>query len=116
MFLSKYLPNASVKKTDSTAAAAEALVKCPNATKSAAICSKVCISMFKGLQLLQEGIQDEQSMLAIFMSNMHISNYCCSQFYTLLYYRQGSLYKTSASFIANYSCVTTLSTSKDWHC
>ncbi|THV04844.1 PDT-domain-containing protein [Dendrothele bispora CBS 962.96] len=59
-FLSKYLPKASKKKMDSTAAAAEALIKCPDATKSAAICSKICVSMFEGLQLLREGIQDEQ--------------------------------------------------------
>ncbi|KAF5375245.1 hypothetical protein D9758_000184 [Tetrapyrgos nigripes] len=59
-FLSKHLPNASRKKMDSTAAAAEALLRSPDGLKSAAICSKVCVTMFEGLQMLYEGIQDEK--------------------------------------------------------
>ncbi|KAF9265870.1 PDT-domain-containing protein [Marasmius fiardii PR-910] len=59
-FLAKHLPQASTMKMTSTAAAAEAISKSPGSTH-AAICSKMCLKMFEGLELLREGIQDENS-------------------------------------------------------
>ncbi|GLB36243.1 putative prephenate dehydratase [Lyophyllum shimeji] len=55
-FLRTHLPSASLVKTSSTAAAARALLD--NSSNCAAICSRVCASLF-GLTILYEGIQDE---------------------------------------------------------
>ncbi|KAL0070521.1 prephenate dehydratase [Marasmius tenuissimus] len=44
----------------STAAAANVVANTPGST-SAAICSKMCLQMFEGLELLEEGIQAEKS-------------------------------------------------------
>ncbi|EEB90202.1 hypothetical protein MPER_11623 [Moniliophthora perniciosa FA553] len=53
------MPHAATEKMSSTAAAAKALLSSP--AKHAAICSKICIKMFEGLEVLHEGIQDEHS-------------------------------------------------------
>ncbi|KAK7037532.1 prephenate dehydratase [Paramarasmius palmivorus] len=58
-FISEHLPQAATRKTPSTAAAAKALLELP--ADHAAICSKMCIKMFEGLEVLHEGIQDEQT-------------------------------------------------------
>lgn len=58
-FLSAYLPNATRVKTPSTASAARSLLTSPRSC--AAICSKVCATMFEELEILREGIQDEPS-------------------------------------------------------
>ncbi|KAG6842576.1 hypothetical protein C0991_000102 [Blastosporella zonata] len=55
-FIETHLPNASMVKTSSTAAAARSLVDHPS--NCAAICSRVCATLF-GLTLLFEGIQNE---------------------------------------------------------
>lgn len=44
-------------KTTSTAAAAQALLD--NPPNCAAVCSKICGTLFDGLAVLQEGIQDD---------------------------------------------------------
>ncbi|KAG7086436.1 hypothetical protein E1B28_002390 [Marasmius oreades] len=59
-FLTKHLPDAATTKMTSTAAAAETVSKSAGST-CAAICSKLCLKMFEGLELLREGIQDESS-------------------------------------------------------
>ncbi|KAL0577336.1 prephenate dehydratase [Marasmius crinis-equi] len=59
-FLAKYLPGAATMKMTSTAAAAEVVANTSGSTR-AAICSKICLKMFQGLELLEEGIQDEKS-------------------------------------------------------
>ena len=65
-FISAHFPNASTLKMPSTAAAAEALLVESNERwnpfRSAAICSRMIISVLKGLQVLCEGIQDAQGM------------------------------------------------------
>ncbi|KAJ7684965.1 Prephenate dehydratase-domain-containing protein [Mycena polygramma] len=57
-FISQNFPSASLEKMASTAAAAEAVLTSSNA---AAICSKLCVTVFDGLELLFEGIQDRNS-------------------------------------------------------
>ncbi|KAJ7694141.1 Prephenate dehydratase-domain-containing protein [Mycena rosella] len=57
-FLAQNFPNASLEKVASTAAAAEAVLTSPD---SAAICSKLCATVFDGLEILFEGIQDRNS-------------------------------------------------------
>ncbi|ESK92214.1 prephenate dehydratase [Moniliophthora roreri MCA 2997] len=58
-FIANNLPHAATRKMASTAAAAKALLSSP--ANHAAICSKICIKMFEGLEVLHEGIQDEHS-------------------------------------------------------
>ncbi|KAG7450413.1 PDT-domain-containing protein [Guyanagaster necrorhizus] len=58
-FLETELPHASLKKMPSTSAAAKALLSSP--LTYAAICSKACLTVFDGLELLNEGIQDQHS-------------------------------------------------------
>lgn len=55
-FIAKHLPSATLVKTTSTAAAARALLD--NPPDCAAICSRVCASLYDDLLVLQEGIQD----------------------------------------------------------
>ncbi|KAJ7109156.1 Prephenate dehydratase-domain-containing protein [Mycena epipterygia] len=57
-FLARNFPSASLEKVASTAAAAEAVLASPT---SAAICSKLCATVFDGLEILFEGIQDQNS-------------------------------------------------------
>ncbi|KAJ6455806.1 Prephenate dehydratase-domain-containing protein [Mycena sanguinolenta] len=57
-FLTKNFPHASLEKMPSTAAAAEAILTSP---KCAAICSKLCATLFNGLEILFEGIQDQNN-------------------------------------------------------
>jgi len=58
-FISKHLPHAKLVKTASTAAAAQAVLSDPQPSDCAAICSKLCATVFDGLDILYEGIQDE---------------------------------------------------------
>ncbi|KAJ7046555.1 Prephenate dehydratase-domain-containing protein [Mycena alexandri] len=57
-FLAKNFPSASLEKVASTAAAAEAVL---TSSDSAAICSKLCATVFDGLETLFESIQDQNS-------------------------------------------------------
>ncbi|KAJ7172700.1 Prephenate dehydratase-domain-containing protein [Mycena filopes] len=57
-FLAKNFPSAALEKVTSTAAAAEAVLV---SSDSAAICSKLCATVFDGLEILFEGIQDQNS-------------------------------------------------------
>jgi prephenate dehydratase len=61
-FIAENLPNAVVVKTASTAGAAAALISSGN-EHDAAICSKVCLTVFDGLAMLREGIQDADGLL-----------------------------------------------------
>jgi Prephenate dehydratase len=56
-FIASHFPSASLTKTTSTAAAAQALLD--NPPDCAAICSRICGTLFHGLSVLQEGIQDD---------------------------------------------------------
>jgi len=58
-FLNRNLPSVSLVKTNSTAAAAQALLD--NPSDCAAICSAVCATLFDGLEVLFTGIQNQQS-------------------------------------------------------
>ncbi|KAH7883680.1 Prephenate dehydratase-domain-containing protein [Phlebopus sp. FC_14] len=64
-FLAQRLPHASLVPTDSTASAAEKLVsEGPiglDPFKCAAICSSVVVTIFQGLEVLQNAIQDEEA-------------------------------------------------------
>ncbi|KAJ7219068.1 Prephenate dehydratase-domain-containing protein [Mycena pura] len=57
-FLAQYFPAASLEKMPSTAAAAKAVL---GSCDSAAICSSICTTVFDGLEILYEGIQDQDS-------------------------------------------------------
>jgi len=60
-FLAAHLPAARLVSVASTAAAAEVVSKqTDDAGDSAAICSKICVQLFANLEILREGIQDEQ--------------------------------------------------------
>lgn len=56
-FLSKHLPSARQMKMPSTAAAAEAIATSEEYATSAAICSKICTTVFPELDVLEESIQ-----------------------------------------------------------
>ncbi|KAF9499747.1 PDT-domain-containing protein [Pleurotus eryngii] len=56
-FLSKHLPSARQMKMPSTAAAAEAIATSEEYETSAAICSKICTTVFPELGVLEESIQ-----------------------------------------------------------
>ncbi|KLO14474.1 PDT-domain-containing protein [Schizopora paradoxa] len=60
-FLSEKLPNAKTVKMPSTASAATALFEPEYGSTSAAICSKICVNLFEGLEVLFEGVQNEKS-------------------------------------------------------
>ncbi|KIJ68343.1 hypothetical protein HYDPIDRAFT_82790 [Hydnomerulius pinastri MD-312] len=61
-YLAEHLPRAILVPTDSTASAAERLLSVEpgglNPSKCAAICSSVVVTIYKGLEVLQQGIQD----------------------------------------------------------
>ncbi|KAE9411009.1 PDT-domain-containing protein [Gymnopus androsaceus JB14] len=57
-FIAEHLSSAATFKTTSTAAAAEAVSR-SKTLNVAAICSKICTTMFGNLELVEEGIQDE---------------------------------------------------------
>jgi len=59
-FISTHLTSATTSKTTSTAAAADAVSK-SEGLNIAAICSKICVTMFENLEILEEGIQDEDN-------------------------------------------------------
>lgn len=64
-FLSEKLPGAVRIKTPSTSAAAQSLLESEDkeiAAKSAAICSATCATVFDGLEVLCEGVQNVDSM------------------------------------------------------
>ncbi|KAF9460798.1 Prephenate dehydratase-domain-containing protein [Collybia nuda] len=58
-FLKSHLPLATLVKTSSTAAAAKTVVDSP--ANCAAIASKICVTLFDGLTVQYEGIQNEAS-------------------------------------------------------
>lgn len=66
-FISTNIPAASTVKMPSTAAAAQALLSAPNPNrdpfKCAAICSRIVVTIFNGLDVLREGIQDTEGKL-----------------------------------------------------
>jgi len=59
-FISEHLPHAKLVKTASTAAAAQAILSDSEPTECAAICSNLCATVFDGLKVLYEGIQNEK--------------------------------------------------------
>ncbi|KAI0271385.1 Prephenate dehydratase-domain-containing protein [Gloeopeniophorella convolvens] len=59
-FLATHLPNAQLVGVPSTAAAAEVVSTRPDTADHAAICSKICVQLFAGLEILHEGIQNER--------------------------------------------------------
>jgi hypothetical protein len=64
--LATKLPGVEQVKVASTAAAAQVVSTGstqPQEGESAAICSKVCIRVFPSLQVLEEGIQNENGMI-----------------------------------------------------
>lgn len=63
VFLAKNFPSASLHKTKSTAAAAETLSGSDSLSSAAAICSRLCASFFPELEILFQGIQDENGVL-----------------------------------------------------
>lgn len=63
LFIEKHLPHASLKKMPSTSAAAKALLSSP--LTCAAICSKACLTVFNGLDMLNEGIQDQHCLKSL---------------------------------------------------
>ncbi|KAF8898639.1 Prephenate dehydratase-domain-containing protein [Infundibulicybe gibba] len=58
-FIEEHFPSASLIKMASTAAGAQALLTSP--ADCAAICSKICATLFEGLEILNEGIQNESA-------------------------------------------------------
>ncbi|KAH7931094.1 PDT-domain-containing protein [Leucogyrophana mollusca] len=64
-FIAKYLPHATLVPTDSTASAAQILVSPKHdgldPLKCGAICSQVVTTIMDGLEVLSEGIQDEDT-------------------------------------------------------
>ncbi|KIY72868.1 PDT-domain-containing protein [Cylindrobasidium torrendii FP15055 ss-10] len=54
-YIRQHFPNATTKKTRSTAAAAQELLHSPRA---AAICSKLCATLVEDTVILEEGVQD----------------------------------------------------------
>lgn len=56
-FLTTHLPEATRVKVTSTAFAAHSLLSSPR--NHAAICSKVCSTLFRGLEVLRESIQKQ---------------------------------------------------------
>lgn len=60
-FLGERLPQATTVKTPSTAYAAAALLEVEYGSNSAAICSRMCVNLFEGLDVLFEGVQNEKT-------------------------------------------------------
>jgi len=60
-FLSERLPESKTVKTPSTAYAASLLLEDEYGLNSAAICSRICVNLYEGLDMLYEGIQNEKS-------------------------------------------------------
>ncbi|KAI0036608.1 Prephenate dehydratase-domain-containing protein [Vararia minispora EC-137] len=59
LFLQTHVPSAKLVAVSSTAGAAEMVSQDPAAFNSAAICSKFCTKLFPHLEVLHEGIQNE---------------------------------------------------------
>lgn len=68
-FLVEKLPLAQAIKTQSTAAAAQALLN--NTPDCAAICSSICATLFEGIEVLFTNIQNEQSNYTRFYISAH---------------------------------------------
>ncbi|KAI0051667.1 PDT-domain-containing protein [Auriscalpium vulgare] len=73
-FIEKHLPGAALVKMASTAAAAETVSR-NSAADAAAICSKICAGLFSDLDILHEGIQNENDNFTRFyvMSNSPVA-------------------------------------------
>jgi prephenate dehydratase len=71
------MPGVTVQRAPSTAAAAKALLLPENRTASA-ICSKLCVDLFPGLEVLLEGIEDRSpsGKLARESSPPNYSSFC----------------------------------------
>ena len=61
-YISENFPKAALQKMVSTAAAAQALLEDDTYAQSAAICSRFCTVVFHGLDIVEESIQDHDSM------------------------------------------------------
>ncbi|OBZ80093.1 P-protein [Grifola frondosa] len=72
-FLSEKLPAAARVKVSSTSAAAQSLLSSADECDSAAICSSSCASLFDGLEVLYENIQDKDTNLTRFYIIAHSS-------------------------------------------
>lgn len=66
-WLARHVPNAILVPVASTAAAAKSLAENLEAKGDAAICAKVCVDMYPGLNMLYEGIQDGTANQTRFM-------------------------------------------------
>ncbi|KAG6337335.1 hypothetical protein ID866_1760 [Astraeus odoratus] len=76
-FLAEHLPRASLVPTDSTASAAETISTGSGSldpSKCAAICSSIVVTIFEGLEVLQEGIQGGKGNSTRFFIVTHGSN------------------------------------------
>ncbi|KAF9229393.1 PDT-domain-containing protein [Gyrodon lividus] len=74
-WLAEHLPTASLVPMDSTASAAEKLLSAEpgglDSRKCAAICSSVVVTIYEGLEVLQEGIQDGEENFTRFYVLSH---------------------------------------------
>lgn len=57
-YLAAHLPGATLVRTASTAGAAKTLAEGAGPSGDAAICSRICADIYKGLDVLRAGIQD----------------------------------------------------------
>ncbi|GJJ09504.1 hypothetical protein Clacol_003727 [Clathrus columnatus] len=62
-WLKEHVPNAELLKVASTAGAAKMI----NSREEAAICSKICAELYEGLEVIAQGIQDEDNNKTRFM-------------------------------------------------
>ncbi|KAJ6623409.1 Prephenate dehydratase-domain-containing protein [Mycena sp. CBHHK59/15] len=95
-FIAKNFKSASMVKMASTAAAARALL---TASNSAAICSKLCATVFDGLDVLFEGIQDQKSNF--------------TRFYVLTASKDVRLPPPSSPIMGQTRCLVRLSSARD---
>lgn len=88
-FIAKHLPEATLVKVASTAAAAAEISQNntePDATECGVIASKFCTTMFDGLEVLHEGIQNESGQcIRQTLSRNMITEFCCLVNFTRFY-------------------------------
>ncbi|KAF8480649.1 Prephenate dehydratase-domain-containing protein [Gautieria morchelliformis] len=66
-YLEQHVPGAALVRVASTAGAAQMLAASDSRCTDAAVCSKICANIYEGLDVLAEGIQDENSNSTRFM-------------------------------------------------